>query len=61
MFRSGSHKIVKLNDEKWELYDIINDPTEIENLAESFPNKVKELSDYYNKINNKLNNKEYAP
>ena len=55
MFRRGDFKIVKLNDGEWELYHMINDPSEIENLAELFPGKVIELSDYYNEINNKLN------
>ncbi len=47
MFRSGDYKIVRLNGEKWELYNIINDPTELENLADSLPHKVIELSNYY--------------
>ncbi len=38
-----------------ETLNIINDPTEIENLAESFPDKLKELSDCYDEINNELN------
>ena len=55
MFRKGDYKIVKLNNGEWELYHMINDPSEIENLADSFPDKIKELSEYYGEINNKLN------
>ena len=47
MFRSGDYKIVRLNGEKWELYNIKDDPTELENLADSMPDKVIELSNYY--------------
>ena len=47
MFRSGDYKIVRLNGGDWELYNIIDDPTELVNLADSLPNKVIELSNYY--------------
>ncbi len=47
MFRSGEYKIVKLNGEAWELYNIANDPTELINLADSLPEKVVELSSVY--------------
>ena len=47
MFRSGNYKIVRLNGEDWELYNIIEDPTELVNLADSLPDKVIELSNYY--------------
>ncbi len=47
MFRSGDYKIVRLNGEKWELYNINKDPTELVNLADSLPDKVIELSNYY--------------
>lgn len=50
MFRKGEYKIVKLNDGDWELYNMINDPSETENLAKSSPDKVNELSDYYRKV-----------
>jgi arylsulfatase len=43
MFRQKEWKIVKLNDENWELYNLGNDPTEINNLAGLMPEKVKEL------------------
>lgn len=49
MFRKGDYKLVKLNNTKWELYNIRKDPTELNNLADSLPNKVLELSkDYMN-------------
>lgn len=50
MFRSGDFKIVKLNGEDWELYNIIEDPTELVNLADSLPDKVSELSHYYARV-----------
>jgi arylsulfatase len=39
-----------MNGGDWELYDIIKDPTELVNLAGSFPEKVKELSVHYARI-----------
>lgn len=46
---SNSYKIVKEGfDKPWELYNIENDPTETENLAESNPEKVKELEQLFN-------------
>ncbi len=50
MFREGTYKIVRMNDGDWELYDIINDPTELKNLAGSRPEKVNELSGHYERI-----------
>ena len=43
MFRTGNYKIVQMNGEDWELYDLNNDPTELENLAGKYPEKVNEL------------------
>jgi arylsulfatase A-like enzyme len=43
MFRKGDYKIVKANNEAWELYNLKEDPTEIDNLAEQRPEKVQEL------------------
>ena len=54
-FRSGDYKIVKLNNGNWELYNIKNDPTEMENLAEKIPENVDALSSHYNKIKFRLN------
>ncbi|MFC2081473.1 sulfatase-like hydrolase/transferase, partial [Bacteroidota bacterium] len=57
MFRSGNFKIARMNNGAWELYNIIQDPSETENLADSLPDKVKELSDYYTEINDKHKSK----
>ncbi len=51
MFRKGDYKIVRVNNGPWELYNIIEDPTELENLAEQYPQRVKELSQSYEKVN----------
>ncbi len=61
MFRSGDFKIVKLNGGAWELYNMKDDPTETENLAENRPDKVDELSGYYQEVNHKLGIKEDVP
>ena len=47
MFRQKEWKIVKLNDEDWELYNMKNDPTEINDLAGENQDKVKELAGNY--------------
>ena len=43
----GDYKIVRLNGNEWELYNMINDPTEMINLADSLPLKVRELEQIY--------------
>lgn len=53
MFRQGDYKIVKFNDGEWELYNMINDPAEIENLAEIFPDTIIKLSGFYEEISKK--------
>lgn len=50
MFRSGPYKIVRMNGGDWELYHMIEDPSETENLAASLPEKVKELEDLYEEV-----------
>ena len=47
MFRSGDWKIVKANNEEWQLYDMKNDPTETNNLAEKKPEKLNEMVGLY--------------
>jgi arylsulfatase A-like enzyme len=50
MFRSDGYKIVRTNNGPWELYDMKNDPTELVNLADSIPVKVKYMSDSYTAV-----------
>ena len=54
MYRENDWKIVKLNDENWELYNIQNDPTEINNLADSLPEMVRKLNNNYRSNEEKL-------
>lgn len=42
--RDGSWKLVALDGQPWELYDISEDRTELNNLAEAYPDKVTKLS-----------------
>ncbi len=43
MFKQGDWKIVRLNGEEWELYNLKDDPTEINNLAAGKPEKMKDM------------------
>ena len=43
----GDLKLVRLNDEEWQLYDMQQDLTELENLAEIKPDKVADLVEAY--------------
>ncbi len=51
--RLGKYKLVvawnKQNPDNWELYDMETDRTEIQNLANQFPEKVKEMKDMWQK------------
>jgi arylsulfatase A-like enzyme len=42
--RDGQWKLVAKANQPWELYDMVADRTEIHNLAEKQPDKVKELA-----------------
>jgi len=46
--RKGKWKIISVKGRPWELYNMQTDRTELNDLAEEFPEKVKELSDLYN-------------
>ena len=50
MFRKGDWKIVKVNAQEWELYNMSKDPTETLNLANRFPDTVREMEQQYNII-----------
>ena len=60
MLRLGDYKIVRLNGGEWELYNMANDPTELNNLSETHPEKLFELSERYQLIEPGLNKKSYA-
>jgi len=48
MFRMGDWKIVRLNNEdNWELYNMIEDPSETNDLSGQYPEKVQELLTAY--------------
>jgi arylsulfatase A-like enzyme len=48
MFRMGEWKIVRLNNEdNWELYNMIDDPAETNDLSGQYPEKVEELLTAY--------------
>ena len=57
MFRQGDFKIVRANGEAWELYNLKDDPTEINDLAGEYPEKVEELEKAYNIYIKNTNNK----
>ncbi len=48
MYREGDWKIVRKNDEQWELYNLKDDPTEIIDLSAEKGYKVTEMEDNYN-------------
>ena len=43
MFRAGDWKIVKENAEEWELYQIREDRTELEDIAKEKPDVLKQM------------------
>jgi len=48
MFRMGDWKIVRVNKEdNWELYNMVEDPSETNDLSDKYPEKVKELLKVY--------------
>jgi arylsulfatase len=50
-------KIVKQNDDDWELYDLEDDPNERKNIAATFPNQVARLDSLYQEWWSKYNSK----
>lgn len=56
MFRTNQYKIVKANGQAWELYNMHDDPTEVNNLADQNPEIITELSNNYQDIIQKINN-----
>ena len=50
MFRMGDYKIDRINGGDWELYNVKDDPTELNNLADEMPEKLNELADRYQSL-----------
>ena len=50
MFRHHQYKIVRMNQGEWELYDMIQDPTELNDLAAEYPEKVTQLDSMYQQV-----------
>ena len=49
MYREGDWKIVRVNGEEWELYNISDDMSETNNLASTYPEMIKKLVSNYEK------------
>jgi arylsulfatase len=45
--RQGKFKLVSRHPDRWELYDLEADRTEMTNLAESQPARVSEMAEMY--------------
>ncbi|MCF8379939.1 MAG: arylsulfatase [Bacteroidales bacterium] len=50
MFRMGDWKIVRVNKEEWQLYNIKEDPSETHDLSVQFPEKLKEMELKYEEV-----------
>jgi arylsulfatase len=48
--RDGDWKLVAKENEKWELYDMSKDRSEMRDLAEKHPARVKKLTTQWDKI-----------
>ncbi|MFK7810929.1 MAG: arylsulfatase [Maribacter sp.] len=55
MFRTGDYKIVRLNNGRWELYNIKEDPTELNDLSIQMPEKLRAIELKYEAIAPNLN------
>ena len=49
MYREGDWKIVKANNEEWQLYNLVEDRTELNNRAKDFPDIITEMNLNYEK------------
>ena len=45
----GDWKLVSEGNTRWELYNMVDDRTELNDLSESEPERVTEMSDVYEK------------
>ena len=54
MYRKGPYKIVRMNGGAWSLYNVVEDPSELEDLANRFPQIVELLASEHDKRFNSL-------
>ena len=47
-------KIVRQSPKKWELYDLANDPSELNNLINDEPERFKSLLEGWEKIDSRM-------
>ena len=47
--REGRWKIVSEQNEEWELYDMYEDRTELHNLADRDPDRLKQMAEQYDR------------
>jgi arylsulfatase len=45
--RRGDFKLIAAHDEKWQLYDVVHDRIEADDLADLMPERVNELKALY--------------
>ena len=56
LFRMREWEIVRINGGDWELYNLDDDPTELNNLAQQYPEKVNQLVTRYNDVMSEMPN-----
>ena len=49
-FRLGNWKIVSARDQSWELFNLLGDRTETNNLASDQPDKAEEMEQHWERI-----------
>ncbi len=47
MFRQGDYKLVRVNGEEWQLYNLAQDPMELQDLAAAMPERVEAMAAAY--------------
>ena len=56
MFRQGDWKLVRVNGEAWELYDLSVDPTELNNVALEHPERLERMIEAYTLAKDSMKN-----
>lgn len=56
MFRQGDWKLVRVNGEAWELYNLAADTTELNNVAELHPDRLSSMIEAYTRAKAKMKN-----